>query len=329
MKRSFLTLSTIVALLACTESAQDFPSTDRDPATTQNTEPVSMDIQSGKLNGTWLNAGDNTPVVIMVPGSGPTDKEGNGIGFKANMFKSLAEELARSGISTVRVDKRGMFSSKAAGDPNKVTVDIYAEDYRNWMKTVTQTTGRDCAFLLGHSEGGLMVTAAAVGQKDICGVLLLSAPGFRLGDVLRKQLNDNPANAVILDDAMNIIDTLEAGETANVTGLHPALQQLFAPVLQDYWISLYQHDPAELLGKVNAPKIVIQGSHDIQVSVEDAKRLADISGAELVILDGISHVLKPAPAERNANIRSYNSPDKPVDGRMVQAVADFIKDNSR
>jgi len=96
-------------------------------------------IRSGDLAGLYKNAGENTPIVLIIPGSGPTDLNGNNL----------------------RVDKRGMFSSAAAGDPNQVTVEIYAQDYSGWVESIRSQTGAECVYILGHSEGALMASAAA------------------------------------------------------------------------------------------------------------------------------------------------------------------------
>jgi len=307
-------------LMACSESAEETPSVD-----TVSFE--ENEIKSGELAGTYVNAGDGAPVVIMVPGSGPTDRDGNSMtGLKSNALKFIAEDLAKAGTSSVRVDKHGMFGSEASGDAFAATVDSYAADYRNWAATMTEKTGQSCVFLLGHSEGGTMITAAAIDQTNICGVILVSAAGRRLSDVIREQLESNPANKPVLDDAMAALAALENGEKYDTTDMHPALLSLFNPRVQDYLISLFAIDPAELLGELDIPKLVIQGNNDIQVSVADAQRLADKSGAKLVILDGINHVLKPAPTDRMGNIAVYNTPDLPVDAAVSQAIIGFIKE---
>ncbi len=320
--KKIIILTAAILTTACSDASTRTDTTDG-PAQFNWTE---TDIQNGELGGTYVNVGVRTPVIIMVPGSGPTDKDGNNQGMVSNALKSLAHGLADHGISSVRVDKRGMFSSANAGNPNQVSVEIYADDYRKWVQTVMETSGQNCVYLLGHSEGGLMVSAAAIDQANICGVITIASPGYRLSDVLRKQLKDNPANAPILADAMAAIDSLEAGKPVDVENMHPALSQLFGPAVQDYLISLFSVDPADLLAKVQKPKLVIQGSHDIQVTVEDAERLAATSGAGLVVLEGISHVLKPAPEDRMANIKTYNSPDTPVDPDVINAIVQFISD---
>lgn len=285
---------------------------------------LEKNVSAGNLSGTYLNAGTNTPIVVIVPGSGPTDRDGNNRGMESNALKFLARGLAGQNISSIRVDKRGMFASKDAGDGNEVTVDIYAVDYRKWAEKATELSGQDCAFLLGHSEGGLMVSAAAAKQDNICGVITLAAPGRRLSDVLREQLTSNPANTPILDDAMTALKALENQEKIDVSGFHPALVGLFNPAIQGYLISLFSVDPAEVLASLDVPSLVVQGEHDIQVSADDARRLAEKSGAELVLLPGVNHVLKPAPEERMANILTYNSPTVPIDPLVTDTVAKFI-----
>ncbi len=321
-----LILSTALLLGACAQdSSKETSPVETETSTVETSATTETAITSGKLGGTYHNAGKDTPVIIMVPGSGPTDKDGNNGGLMSNTLKYLAEDLGKAGISSVRVDKHGMFSSAASGNPEAASVDSYAKDYRSWVKTVTEMRGQSCAYLLGHSEGGLMVTAAAVGQSNVCGVILVAAPGRPFDDLIREQLTSNPANAPILDEALAALDKLENGEEVSTDGMHPALKGLFKPSIQPYLKSLFEVDPAEELSKLSIPKLVIQGSHDIQVSVVDAKRLSDVGNAQLVVLDGISHVLKPAPAEHMPNIMTYNSPDTPIDPGISLAIIEFVK----
>ena len=104
--------------------------------------------------------------------------------------------LPQRGVTTVRIDKRGMFGSKAAiANPNAVTIADYAADAHAWAKAARAATGARCVWLLGHSEGGLVALAAAQDRKDICGVISVSGAGRRLGTIIREQLVANPANA--------------------------------------------------------------------------------------------------------------------------------------
>ena len=326
MNKIFLTLT--VAALAGTACSQSETKNIAAAPTPQKTY-VETEVSADKLFGAYLNAGQDTPIIVIVPGSGPTDRDSNNGNMKSNALKFLAQGLADNDISSIRVDKRGMFASHKAGDANAVTVDIYAEDYRRWANKAIELSGQECAYLLGHSEGGLMVTAAALGQDNICGVVTVAAAGRRMSDVLREQLKSNPANAFIMKDAEGAITALEKGERVDVSDFNVALKPLFYPAVQDFLISIFAVEPAEMLSRLTVPSLVIQGEHDIQVSVEDGQRLAEKSGAKLVLIPKMNHVLKPAPKNKIANALSYNSPNKPIDAAVTEAVAEFVEANEK
>jgi pimeloyl-ACP methyl ester carboxylesterase len=156
------------------------------------------------LQGTMLAAANRgAPVVLIIPGSGPTDRDGNSpLGIRASTYRLLAEGLAENGIRSVRIGKRGMFASAAAvADADAVTIADYAADVRSWIATIRARTGQNCVWLLGHSEGGLVAEVAAQYASDVCGLLLVAAPGRPLGQVLRTQLKAKPANAPVLAEA--------------------------------------------------------------------------------------------------------------------------------
>ena len=179
---------------------------------------------------------------LSSPAPGPTDRDGNNpLGVTAAPYRLLAEALAAKGVSSVRIDKRGLFGSKAAiPDPNKVTIADYAFDAHTWVATIRKQTGAKCVWLLGHSEGALIALAAAQNAEGICGVILASGAGRKLSDVIREQLRSNPANAPVLDSAMAASASLDRGEHVDVTNMNPALLKLFAPQVQDYLIDMFR-----------------------------------------------------------------------------------------
>ncbi len=299
--------------------------------------PAAMELSApgpaGPLRGTLLTPADASgaaaPVVLIVPGSGPTDRNGNGpLGLRASTYRLLAEGLASRGIATVRIDKRGMFGSAAAvPDANAVTLDDYATDVRSWVTTIRQRTGAACVWVLGHSEGGLVgLRAATRDSAGVCGLILVATAGRPLGAVLRTQLRANPANAPLLDNAMTVLAALEAGHAVAAADIEPALLPLFAPAVQRFLMSELTVDPAALLAGYEKPALIVQGLRDLQVERDDAERLKRANPrAALVLIGDANHVLKAVDGDdRQQNIATYGNPDLPLAAGVVDAIARFV-----
>lgn len=291
---------------------------------------IKAEVPSGPLAGTlhMPTIGEASAVVVIIPGSGPTNRDGNSpLGIAASTYRMLAEALGAQGVASVRVDKRGMFGSVGQfGDANAVKMADYAGDALAWAKRAAEASGKPCAWIAGHSEGGL--TALIAAQQDdpaVCGFVLISSLGRRTADVLRDQLMSNPANWGVLPDALSAIAKLEKGEHVDVSKFHPALQRLFAPVIQDFLIDQMSYDPAELIAKVGKPVLILQGDNDIQIKEIDAQRLADAQpAAKLVILPNVNHVLKVvAKGDIAANFASYADPNLPLAPGIAEAIVDF------
>ena len=290
---------------------------------------------SGPLNGTLTLPSeadaepDADPIILIVPGSGPTDRDGNSpLGIAAASYRMLAHALAERDIASVRIDKRGMHgSSEAVTDANAVTIADYADDVVAWtdaIRTVVPNGAERCIVLLGHSEGGL-VALEAVPAVEPCGVVLIAVPGRPFGTILREQLAANPANAPILDQADAAIASMERGERVDAGALHPGLQPLFDPSIQGFLIDLASRDPARMAAPVDAPVLIVQGARDIQVAERDARALDGAAPAsDLLVLADMNHVLKAVTDDRADNLASYADPDRPLAPSLADAIARFV-----
>jgi uncharacterized protein len=121
-----------------------------------------------------------------------------------------------------------------------------------------------------------------------------------------------------------ILDSLAAGRT--VSNTPPALASLFRSSVQPYMISWFRYDPAAELKKLPYATLVIQGTHDVQVSAKDAALLAAAPGAKLVTIDGMTHVLKSGPADKAAQIATvYSDPNIPIAPELVSAIVAYVR----
>ena len=288
--------------------------------------PVQLASTPAPLHGTLLTPeGQTQAVALILPGSGPTDRDGNSAQFaiRAASYRLLAEGLVERGIATIRIDKRGVGQSAAAGPAEaELRFSAYVDDARAWADEAATKAGQPCAWLIGHSEGALIALAAVADDDDrICGLVLLSGAGRPAGAVLREQMTALPEP--LNSRASEVVSELEAGRT--VADPPVELAALFRPSVQPYLISWLALDPARLAAAYDGPIFIGQGATDLQVTLTDAEAIkAAQPRAQLVIWDGVNHVLKTAPAERAANVATYLDPALPLAPGVIEAVAAFI-----
>ncbi len=286
----------------------------------------------GPLKGTLLTPNSKpNAAVLIVPGSGPTDRNGNNpLGVNASPYRLLAEGLAAKGFATLRIDKRGMFASAmAVEDANAVTIADYVDDVHAWVNVLRHHIHTPYIWVLGHSEGGIVALAAAQ-EEDVCGVVLIATPGRPMGEVLRQQLSANPENEMLLKQALPIIDALEHRQRVDITNMHPALQSLFNPAVQGFLINAFSYNPGHLISTIAKPVLVLQGQRDLQVEEADARLLkAANPQASLVVLPNMNHVLKEVISDdRKVNIASYAEPTSTLAPGLIGSIEHFLIHNS-
>ena len=293
-------------------------------AFSQTSEEVIIVSDSIEIHGTLLfpEGLDKMPVVLIIAGSGPTDRNGNNQGYNNNSLKLLAEALADSGIASLRYDKRGIAASDA---PNVHESDMRFEDFstdaEKWIQLLSDDKRFNNVVVLGHSEGSLIGMLASQ-TNGVNKYISVAGVGRKADIVLLEQIKTSSPFFTI--PATNILDSLSNGYTVN--SLPPALGPLFRPSVQPYLISWFKYDPAVEIAKLTIPVLIVQGNTDIQVPVSDAELLAEANPrAKLVIVEGMNHVFKEAPAERGANIKTYSNPDLPLIQGFAEEIIEFIR----
>lgn len=286
--------------------------------------PMTLLVPGGSLHGT-LTLPDRDgplPVVLMIAGSGPTDRDGNNPeGAHNDSLRLLARELAERGIASLRYDKRGVAASRAvAPREEELSVAAYVADAAAWGQLLKADPRFSRLILLGHSEGALIASLAAA-ESGADALVSLAGIAHPLGQVLREQLQGRMPPALAAETE-TILQALEQGRT--VAQVSPRLQVLLRPSVQPYLISLLRQRPAEAFARVPIPALIVQGTRDFQVDTEEALLLQQARPeAQLLLIEGMNHVLRIVPAGAPP-LASYNDPRLPLAGELVDGLTRFI-----
>jgi fermentation-respiration switch protein FrsA (DUF1100 family) len=284
---------------------------------------VQLETTIGTLQGTLdlPNGTSPCPVVVIVAGSGPTDRDGNQPLMKNDSLKLLGQALAAKGIAALRYDKRGIAESAAAASKEEdLRFETYVTDVVQWVIWLRQNRRFLRVGLIGHSEGSLIGMLAAK-QAKIDAFVSLAGSSRAAPALIREQFATKLAPNLKARSSQ-ILDELVAGRT--VTDVPKDLAALYRSSVQPYLISWFKYDPVREIATLEVPVLIVQGTTDLQISVDDAKRLAAAKkDAKLRLIDGMNHVLKHAtlPAEQQV---TYTDPSLPIKAQAVEEITAFL-----
>lgn len=289
-------------------------------------EAVAVAAAGGvRLSGTLtLPAGQGPfPVALIIAGSGPTDRDGNSFYIKTDMYKLLAQGLAARGIATLRYDKRGIGASATAQSEAQLRFDEYVDDAVALTHYLASRKDLRNISIIGHSEGSLIGILAAQRDPNVKALVSVAGVGRNAAAVIEEQVRAGGASPAILAEVAAYNTSLLAGKP--VASPDPALNALFRTSVQPYLISWYRYDPSLEIAKLKIPVLIVQGTTDLQVSVTDAKLLAAADPqAKLLVVQGMNHILRDAPADRQQNVATYQDPALPLNAKVVPAIASFL-----
>ena len=280
----------------------------------------SVQTPTGELYGTLTVPilKGTFPVALIIAGSGPTDRNGNNAQMKNNSLQLLAHELAAQGIASLRYDKRGIGASKdALISEENLRFENYAEDAKAWAAQLKADSRFRKLIIMGHSEGSLLGLLACE-QADV--FVSLAGPGRPIDVILKEQLAVQlKGKKKLLRAADEGISKLKKGEL--VGDAPEELFSLFRPSIQPYLISWMKYDPAVEISKLKIPVIIIQGTTDLQVQVKDAELLHAASpSSRYIIIEGMNHIFKLAPSDREKNIETYSNPELPLAEELLRTL---------
>ncbi len=326
--------------------------------TEQDFSGTSVDIswQSGLMTiaGTLVrpSGAGPFPAVVMVAGSGPTDRDWNSplLPGSNGSARLLAEALALAGIASLRYDKSASGPHAREHMPllaGNMSMQSHAEELAGAVRTLASQAyiKAERIFALANSEGNLHVLHYQLSGPEIAfaGLMLTGPPGRTVGAVARSQLAaqasgvpNGDALLALYDAAIArfLVEEPVAPDPALSQGVQMLLLSLADPANLPFARELWTANAAPLLSQVNVPVLVIIGKKDIQIDWQaDGEPLQRaVAGREAVTFlfpENANHILKQELRSRSALVpaeiaESYNSPDTHLDAQTLSSIQDWL-----
>jgi uncharacterized protein len=271
------------------------------------------------------------PAVVLVGGSGATDRDG--VAFGVPVLGQLADAIATSGFIVVRFDKRGI--GQSGGRAESAGLADYADDVRASVQWLSKRKDVDKKkiVVIGHSEGGAVALLAAAKDKAIAAVGLLAANGVTGAELIlaqqahaldRLKLSAEERQAKV-DLQKRIHEAVLTGKGWDALPKEVVRRQVDNPEFQ----SILANDPAKVIPDVRQPILIVQGQLDTQVDPSNADKLEALArkrkntpAVETVKVPGVNHLLVPATT---GEVDEYGSlEDKTVSPAVTQAIVTWL-----
>lgn len=221
------------------------------------------------------------PCIMLMPGSGPTDRDGNQLpALRTDLLKDLSGEIRKSGIATVRFDKRPVGRYRAQWPTKLEVLDAFfsfenhiadAVSIYKWMKKRPEIDAKRLG-ILGHSEGGMIALEMTKSVSPNV-LVLMGTPGRSMADVLTEQIEASlerskaweSVKAHYMKSLREAIAALKADQPLPsdvAPGLRPLFNASTRTLLQGY----FRYDGPALASRYAGPVLVMNGEKDIQIS---------------------------------------------------------------
>jgi pimeloyl-ACP methyl ester carboxylesterase len=299
-------------------------------------EPVTIPALGFNLAGTITRPKTTAPApaLILIGGSGPTDRDETVAGIP--IFGQVARDLVDAGFIVVRYDKRGI--GQSGGRSESATIADYAEDARHVLLWLEKQKGvdKERIGLVGHSEGALAAMLLAGRERGKIGAMaLLAGPSTSGAEVVLEQQKAVLAKMPI-DEAQRA-EKVALQEKINQavikgTGWNEIPESARRVADTPWFYSFLTFDPEKAMRETRAPVLIVQGELDAQVQPYHADKLAEFARArrgdkvavEVVKVPGVNHLLVPA---KTGEVTEYATlgPDAKVSTQVTTAIATFMQ----
>ncbi len=291
--------------------------------TAQEINYTSTDISLNRfVDGTLLTpVSKELPILaILIADSGPTDRNGNQNFLKNNILKKLAESLSNHEIATFRYDKRIVKQIRKGNVDKNIMFDDFVTDAISVIEYFKKTNSYSKIYVIGHSQGSLVGMLAAKERAD--GFISVSGAGQSIDKVIIEQVQKTAH--MYTEDTKRVFDIMRKGKTT--TDYPTALSSFFNIDIQPFMMNWMQYNPQDVIQSLDLPILIINGTKDLQVTVEEATHLKEASRhADLKIVDKMNHVLFIIEGDDLENSKSYNESARAIAQEVTTAILDFMK----
>ena len=304
---------------------------------------------------TLPNKNGKFPVVILISGSGPQDRDESFMGHKP--FLVLSDHLTKQGIGVLRFDDRG--HGKSTGDFGNATTEDFSKDVLSaitYLKTRKDIDAKKIG-LIGHSEGGIIAPLAANNSKDVAFMVLLASTGisgtelsvmqsktlrqFPVKDEVAYEKNTRKAIAIVTSNKSNTEIKRELTTHYN-NFIRPILTSLNVPEekinlfikgqlktsLKPWSRYFLQYNPADEIEKLKIPVLSLNGSKDTQVNAkinQEGIRKALIKGGnkayKIVELENLNHFFQEC---ETGKMNEYRKIEQTISPKVLELVSSWV-----
>ncbi|WP_081957379.1 alpha/beta fold hydrolase [Paenibacillus sp. FSL R7-0273] len=277
------------------------------------------------------------PSVVLVHGSGSTDRDETALGYKA--FRDLAWGLARQGIAVLRYDKRTFtYGQQYAGDKAaSLTVKEETVEDAVLAADLLRLDGRlnpDQVYIAGHSLGGMLAPRIDAEGGDFAGLILLAGSPRKLWEIVYDQnmalIHSMSESDPLKAQSAALIDA-EAQKAKALASMTAAQAKQAPPVFgmpAGYLLEMQQQDTAGLASKLTKPVLVLQGADDFQVYADkDYQLWKEVLGnnpsAEFKLYPGLNHFFVNYDGAGAGTTDEYKVPGV-VDEQVISDIGGWI-----
>lgn len=274
---------------------------------------LKVKVKDGNIYGniTYPKIHDiNTPVIIIVSDLGNIDRNGkiSNVAEK-NYYKNLAYQLSNNGFITIRYDKRGIGESSNLVSNKIPTISHHKNDLINIINYVKQKMGRNDnkIFLLGHGEGGLIVSLTAQ-HKEFAGLILYSFQAIEQVDIIKEKLLEDGANLynedilkdkdILVEIFNDLLWSIENDKefVINNENIPQRYKNLFLSLYfqREFSKELLNLNPINLIENQNSPVFIVNGKKDDRLTKKGINKLQDYNNKEKIVhyyLDSLGDLL--------------------------------------